>query len=198
MLRSLAASLIILLGSALAFAQEHSRPTITPTPRPTPLIRSTPTPTSSPDPEGWVTFDSAPGRFSVLMPEIPTDKSEVVQSEHGPYTSHIFAVRGDKSIFLIGWVDYDPSFNFNPTLELEANRDNFLKGMQATLLTNQALRLSGYQALEFTAETSDRVFRSRAYMVGRRPYLLVAGTPKSSEDTFNVNRFFDSLKFKAR
>jgi hypothetical protein len=132
------------------------------------------------------------------MPEIPTDKSEIVQSEHGPYTSHIFAVRGDKSIFLIGWVDYDPSFNFNPTLELEANRDNFLKGMQATLLTNQALRLSGYQALDFTAETSDRVFRSRAYMVGRRPYLLVAGTPKASDDSVNVNRFFNSLKFRPR
>jgi hypothetical protein len=132
------------------------------------------------------------------MPEIPTDKEETVNTEHGPYTTHLYTVRGAKSVFLIGWVDYDPSFKFDPTLELEANRDNFIRGINATLITNQNLRYEGYQTLEFTAETTERTFRSRAYMVGRRPFLFVSSTPKAVDDQFNVNRFFSSLKFRSR
>src|SRR5258705_5591892 len=117
MKRALVISLIIAAICSAAYGQEHTRPS------PTSIPKSTPTP----NPEGWVTFNSAPGRFSVLMPEIPPDKTETVQSEPGPYTTHLFVVRGPKSAFLIGWVDYDPSFNFNPSRGLELNRENFIK-----------------------------------------------------------------------
>jgi hypothetical protein len=200
MLRSLAAYLILLTAGVAAVAQEHSRPVTTPTPRPTAITRPTPiskpTPIPVPESEGWVTFNSEPGRFSILVPDIPTEKTDVVQSEYGPYTSHFFTVRSTKSLFLIGWVDYDPSFNFNPTLELEANRDNFIKGIKATLTNNQPGRIDGYQTLEFTAETFEMVFKSRVYMVGRRPFLVVARTAKAVDDTANVDRFFASLKFR--
>jgi hypothetical protein len=38
----------------------------------------------------WVRYDSAVGRFSVLMPEIPKDTVETKESEHGPYTKETF------------------------------------------------------------------------------------------------------------
>jgi hypothetical protein len=196
MSRSLLALLILVVSCGVAVTQEHSRPVVTPTPRPTPVFRPTPIPTPAPDPEGWVTFTSDAGHFSILMPEIPEDKVSTEQSEHGPYTTHLFLGRGSQSIFLIGWVDYDPKFNFNPALELEANRDNFVKGVQGTLLTNQNKRIDGYQALEFTAQTADRVFRARVYMVGRRPFLFVAGSPKGIDDQSNVSRFLDSIKLR--
>ena len=81
-------------------------------------------------------------------------------------------------MFLIGWVDYDPSFNFNRQSELEMNRDNFVKSVKAQLLTSRALTIDGYPALEFTAEMPNRIFKSRVYMVGRRPYQIVIGSPK--------------------
>jgi hypothetical protein len=189
MKRSFGAFLFILALFAAVSGQEHTRPPATATPRATPV--------ATPGPTGWVTFNSEPGRFSVLMPEIPPDKSETVQSEHGPYTTHLFVVR-EKSVFLIGWVDYDPGFNFNPTSELDANRDNFIKGVKATLINSRSLTLDGYQALEFTAETTDTIFKSRVYMVGRRPYQLVAGTAKGLDDSRNVNSFFDSFKVRVR
>jgi hypothetical protein len=132
------------------------------------------------------------------MPETPTDKTETTQSEHGPYTTHLFITR-DKvtsNVFLIGWVDYDPSFNFNKQSELAANRDNFVKGIKATLLTTRPLQIDGYQALEFVAETTEMVFKSRIYMVGRRPYQIVIGFPKGDEDTLTTNRFFNSFKVR--
>jgi len=178
---------------ALSFslsAQEHSpRP-----PKSTPS--STPPATSVMDSSGWVKFTSDDGHFSVMMPETPTDKTETTDSTHGPYTTHLFIVKDTTSVYLIGWVDYDPSFNFNRQAELEANRDNFVKGINARLLSTRPTIIDGYSAIEFTAETDDKVFKSRVYMVGRRPYQIVIGSPKNQDDTANVNRFFNSFKVR--
>src|SRR6185295_11861847 len=145
-------------------AQEHtSRPPSTPS---NPPVR---TPPSQPDNAGWAQFNSEDGRFSVLMPEIPQEKTETVDSSHGPYTTHLFVVRDTTSVYLIGWVDYDPSFKFDRQAELEANRDNFVKGIKATLLSSKATMFDGYNAIEFTAEAGDRIFKSRVFLVGRRP-----------------------------
>jgi len=130
------------------------------------------------------------------MPEIPEDKIETTQSSHGPYTTHLFIVKDTTSVYLIGWVDYDPSFNFNRQAELEANRDNFVKGINAKLINTRPTMIDGYSAIEFTAETVDRVFKSRVYMVGRRPYQIVIGSPKGQDDTASVNRFFNSFKVR--
>jgi hypothetical protein len=128
------------------------------------------------------------------MPETPEDKAETTPSDHGPYTTHLFIVRDTKNVYLIGWVDYDPSFNFNRAAELEANRDNFVKGISATLTSTRSLTIDGYSAIEFTADTADRTFKSRVYMVGRRPYQIVIGYAKDEPDPVATNRFFGSFK----
>ena len=131
----------------------------------------------------------------MLMPVNPTDKIETVDSEHGPYTTHLFVGRDAiERVFLIGWVDYHPAFNFNRQSELEANRDEFVKGVGAKLLTSRMTTIDGYRTLEFTAENEEKIFKSRVYMVGRRPYQIVIGLPKGQDDTASVDRFFNSFK----
>ena len=185
------------LGFCLSLsAQEHSRPRPTPpATRPSPpATRPTPAPTTPVDAGGWAHFNSEAGRFSVLMPEIPEEKVETTPSDHGPYTTHLFIVRYERNVYLIGWVDYDPSFNFSRQAELDANRDNFVKGVQATLTSTRSMSIDGYPAIEFTADTADRTFKSRVFLVGRRPYQLVIGYPKGEEDISLTNRFFKSFK----
>ena len=189
MKRFLALAIITVGMSFQLNAQEHSsRPATTPS---NPPARTTP---NAPDNGGWAQFSSDTGRFSVLMPEIPQEKTETTDSSHGPYTTHLFIVRDQTSVYLIGWVDYDPSFNFNRQAELEANRDNFVKGISATLVNTRPTVIDGYSGLEFTAETADRVFKSRVFLVGRRPYQIVIGSPKGFDDTALTNRFFNSFK----
>ena len=187
MKRFLAAAIITIGISFALNAQEHSN-------RPPSKPSTTPAPANTPDDSGWVKFTSPEGHFSVLMPEIPQDKAETVDSTHGPYTTHLFIVKDTTSVYLIGWVDYDPSFNFNRQAELEANRDNFVKGISATLINTRPAVVDGYSGLEFTAETGDRVFKSRVFLVGRRPYQLVIGSPKGFDDTAITDRFFSSFK----
>lgn len=190
MTRFFPVAIIILAASLSLSAQEHSKrpPSSTPS--------TTPPPATRVDPSGWVKFTSEAGHFSVLMPETPADKADTVDSSHGPYTTHLFVVKDEQSVYLIGYVDYDPAFNFNRQAELEANRDNFVKGINATLVSTHSTMIDGYNALEFTAETTDRVFKSRVYMVGRRPYQIVIGSAKGFDDTASVNRFFNSFKVR--
>jgi hypothetical protein len=195
MKRFLAISLFTLGLSFSLSAQEHTnRPPSPSTPSSTP--RSAPAPNVTDNNNGWVKFISDDGHFSVLMPVVPTDKTETVNSAHGPYTTHLFIVKDTTSVYLIGWVDYDPSFNFNRQAELEANRDNFVKGIEATLLTTRQTTIDGYSAIEFTAETSDRVFTSRVLLVGRRPYQIVIGSPKGMDDSAKRAQFFNTFKVK--
>src|SRR6185295_7643370 len=106
MKRFLALAIIAVGMSFPLHAQEHSgRPPSTPS--------TTPAPSNTTDSGSWVRFTSENGRFSVLMPEIPPEKTETVDSSHGPYTTHLFVVKDTTSVYLIGWVDYDPSFKFD-------------------------------------------------------------------------------------
>ena len=195
-MRQFFAILFITLGLSVNLAaQEHTKRPPTTTPPATPP--STPRNNTATDTGGWVKFTSDTGRFSVLMPVVPQEQTETTPSEHGPYTTHLFIVKDTQNVYLIGWVDYDPSFNFNKQSELDANRDNFVNGVKATLTSSRSLTLDGYQAIEFAAETADRIFRSRVYMVGRRPYQIVVGVPKENEDPVLVNRFFNSFKVRA-
>ncbi len=191
--RFLALAIITVGMSFPLSAQEH-------TPRPPSTPANTPAPArpSAVDNSGWVHFNSEEGRFSVLMPKIPEDKTETKETAHGPYTTHLFIVKGTTTVYLIGWVDYDPQFNFDRKAELDANRDNFVRGIKAKLLTSLPTVIDGYSAIEFTAETAEMVFRSRVYMVGRRPYQIVIGSKKGTEDFATVNRFFNSFKVNLR
>ena len=189
-MKSLLVVVLITLGlSSSLNAQEHTN-------RPPKLPPSTSTTPANPPAtsDGWAKFTSDEGRFSVVMPGVPEDSVETKPSDHGPYTTHMFVLRHQGKVFLIGYVDYDPSFNFNRQAELEMNRDNFIKNLNATLLNTRSLRIDGYQVLEFTAEAPQRIFRSRVYMVGRRPYQIVIGSPKGVDDSVTINRFFNSFK----
>lgn len=189
--------LLALLLIALCFnfslgAQKQRRRTQRKPTRP-PAARPTPTPVVN---DGWLPFSSVPGRFTVLLPGTPTNKTETVDSEPGPYTSHLYRLLDQERVYLIAWVDYDPQFKFHGQSELEANRDWFVKDMKATLVDTRSLRVDDYPALEFRADTAEKTYYSRVYIVGRRPYQITIGYPKGEDDPVTVDRFFNSFKVR--
>lgn len=150
----------------------------------------------TPQPREWIRFDSRVGQFTVMLPQMPEEQIEIVQSNAGPYTSHLFTAKANNTKFVVGWVDYDQKFKFGSQSELNANRDNFIKGIKGKLLSSNNATFDGYQSLDFTAETSDTIYKSRVFIVGRRPYQLIAGTTKGVDDSANTARFFESFKIK--
>ncbi len=163
------------------------------------LLLSAATAAGAQPPAGWVKFSPPGAPFSVLLPSEPKEDTQTSQSPHGPYTTHLFtSVSPDREIYLVGWVDYAPSFKFGIQAELEANRDNFVKSAKAKLLGTTPIKLGTHPGIEFKAElTGQADIVSRVYIVGRRPYQLIALTPAGQDSFKNVERFLSSFEVAA-
>ena len=151
-------------------------------------------------PAGWVKFSPPEGYFNILVPLEPTLHKQSSDSPHGPYTTHLYMSKTpDGEIYMVGWVDYDPGFNFGVQAELEANRDNFVKNLKATLLSTTPIKLDMNPGIEFKAELPGRAdIVSRVYIVGRRPFQLIAVTPAGRDASASVNRFLSSFRLGAK
>ena len=141
--------------------------------------------------QDWTTFNSATGKFSVLVPSEPTMQTDTSKS-YPYYTTNLFISKTQTDLFVIGWVDYENSYKFDAQTELEANRDNFIKGISGTLVSTANTKFNGYQALEFVAQSGSFYWTSKVFLVGRRPYQLLAGsnTGKASKDE---SKFYNSF-----
>ena len=163
------------------------------------VAASLPTPGLQAAAGDWIKFTSDAGRFSVLMPgpEAPKDDAATkTDPKLGPYTTHLFLQKSDKGLFLAGWVDYAPSVRLDVPGELAANRDNFVKGLNAKVTSEHPVTLGDSPGIEFIAESADAIFKSRVYVVGPRPYMIVAATFKGQDDAANVERFLASFQVK--
>ena len=163
--------LLLVFASLIAHAQETKQPS-----------------------DSWIRFESRVGQFTVLVPQMPAQKLETQQSNAGPYTTHLFTAQLKDTVFVVGWVDYDKKFKVVAQNELNTNRNNFIKQIKGTLLSSKDTTFDGHQSLEFTAETSTTIYRSRVLLIGRRPYQVTTGTTKGIDDSANITRFFESFK----
>jgi hypothetical protein len=150
-------------------------------------------------PADWVKFSPAGSPFTILMPVAPKEDKKTEESPSGPYTTYLYSsVSPEREIYLVGWVDYDPKFNFGVQAELEANRDNLIKSLNAKLLNTTPIKLGTHPGIEFKAEVTGRAdIVSRVYIVGRRPYQLIAVTPAGSDASAARARFFSSFHLGA-
>lgn len=141
----------------------------------------------------WVKLAPVGGGFSILMP----GKAEERVDPSDQFTFHLFSVSTDKTIYLAGWGDYAPSIKLDPDGELIANRDNFLKGVSATLIDSKKTTLEGRAGLEFSGESDQASFKSRVYIFGNRVHQIAVAVLKGQDDTDNVNRFFASFSLSS-
>jgi hypothetical protein len=144
---------------------------------------------------GWAKFSPEGGNFSVSMPGNPEVETENKMGTFGVYTSHLLSETKAGTFYMIGWTNYPPNVTLNVQGEINATRDNFLKSVNGTLIAEKEISLDGHPGLEFTAEMGSRHYViSRIYVVGNRPYQILAVTRKF-QDQANANRFLWSFQF---
>ena len=139
----------------------------------------------------WMKVSPLGAGFSVLMPAKPEE--EVQPGDD--LTTHLFSVTTDDALYLVAYGDYAPSVHFNVDDELVANRDRFLKGLDATLKNTKPLTIDGRKGIEFTGESAQAAFKSRVFIFGTRFYQIAVAIFRGREDTENSNRFFTSFEF---
>ena len=123
-------------------------------------------------PQPWVKVSPPGGAFSVMMPTKPEESVETKDSQLGKYTSHLFITNTDGVVYIAGWVDYAPGVRLDVRGELNANRDNFLKGLEAKATSEKEVRIDGNPGIEFTGESAKARFKARVYLVANRPYMV--------------------------
>ena len=157
----------------------------------------------------WIDYSSDNGKFSVLFPNQPTPSTS--ESEGQPkdartgktlakkvrFTYNDVTSKTEQTFYLVGWVDYEAGFNFDTKAELDANRDNFINGAGATLVSEKPIKLGTNPGLEFVAKSNSNAdIKGRIYIIGRRPYILVAMTVGKNQD--DIEKFLDSFKLSRK
>jgi hypothetical protein len=142
----------------------------------------------------WIRFAPQNGGFVVMLPDKPKEDVDVKDN----FTTHLFTVSAGRAVYLVGFGEYAPTVRLDPQKELEANRDNFNKGIKATLLTSNAYNLDGRLGLEFTSETANGHVKSRVFLVGNRVIQLATLVFKGSDEQRNVDKFLDSFAFTTK
>lgn len=142
------------------------------------------------DPSGWITLAPEGAGFSVLF---PGNANETVNKKTS-FTLHSFNVTVGRATYVASYSDYLPG-KLDPATALTANRDKFLKSLEATMVTSREITIDGHTGIEFTGETPAANVKSQLFLIGNRMYQMVSFVFRDVDETRNVNRFFDSFKF---
>jgi hypothetical protein len=144
--------------------------------------------------ESWAELRPADGRISVRFPSPPAREENAVPAPPGGKVVTLIA-RHDGGVYLTGWVDYGPDFNFDDQAEMAANRDNFVRVFEGTVQATKPIQIGRFSGIEFTAAKADEWhIIGRVYIVGRRPYQLTVVVPPGQAASPDIPRFFNSFK----
>lgn len=150
---------------------------------------------------GWIQFSSSEGRYSVRLPQQPALSSQMIPDSNGTRVPQYLAQAADSnSLYGASYFDLLPTSIHS----LESARDGMVKSAKASLLSEKAISLGGYQGLEFSvlvkSAGGDAIIRTRIYKVGNRVYSIAHAFSKSSDSSTMVEKsivFFESFKFSA-
>ena len=172
MIKILTATFALLILTFVASAQEHT--------------------TSATS--GWVRLTPENGGFTAMMPAKPEEQI----SNKEKVVIHSYIAKLDRCVYLAAYSDYESGLKIDPQTELEADRDNFNKVLEAKLLTTRNITFDGRQGIEFTSETPAANIKSKVFIRGNRVFQQAVLIWKDVDQTKAVETFFDSFAFTAK
>ncbi|HKE59136.1 MAG TPA: hypothetical protein VKB46_20650 [Pyrinomonadaceae bacterium] len=142
--------------------------------------------------EFWQKFMAPDNTCSALFPVAPTKQQSVKDSVAGKTVTNIWVAKDGEAIYLLGITDYP--IDLNEQQEMDLDRDNFLKEVQAKLITESETTLRNHRGREFIGANTTYTFRSRVFVVGRRRvYQIVVGQPTANLDASTIDKFLASF-----
>jgi hypothetical protein len=141
----------------------------------------------------WIKFTLPDGSCSILMPEKPEMRDLSKDTPSGKVVKIAWIADTEQGFFLLGISDYPVDIDVQ--LELNRSRDNFLKAVDAKLVSESDYTLKGYPGKEFTGVSASNgcTYKSRLLVVGRRDYQTVVREETPSFSVERANRFLLSF-----
>jgi hypothetical protein len=140
---------------------------------------------------GWVQHNAPDKGFSAVFPKAP--KVEDSTQDGVKMTSYAASASGALCIVIAA----DYPYVINPDTETVASRDNFAKGVSATVKTSKRIKFSRgatkLEAMAFDADSASYKFRSIIVIEGSRAYQIAGGVPIPDGDTAELDTCVNGL-----
>ena len=151
----------------------------------------------------WKEFSPKGGRFSLLMPGVPTEKVSIDDTVVGPLESHSFllkAVQGDyKAGYLFSYADYPQEKRgvLSDAEFLESFYVAFQEKYDGDVIYKKKIKFENYEGIEYKCTSKiqpSNIVMCRDYLIGSRLLTLSAVMPKKQFERGDAMKYLDSLK----
>ena len=141
---------------------------------------------------------SSEGGYSVIFPVPAARQTDPPKTENGvTYSSEMYSATLEGQMFLTVYTRYEGT-TINTEKELQANVDNFVKGLSGTGTTTKAIQYSSpwrtIAGIEFTCQTAELSTHGKFFVAGSEVWGIVYGARKGSESAVIEEQFFRSLE----
>lgn len=142
----------------------------------------------------WQEFTSKDGNFSVLMPGVPAEETEVLETAAGNLELKGFSSAQSAARFVVAYSDYPQTAQVGNSEVVLANvRDQILERVGARLVSERPISLNAEPGREVKLESEGEPMIFRLFLVGRRLYILGAGQNNQASGAEDVAKFLDSF-----
>jgi hypothetical protein len=155
---------------------------------------------------GWKEFSSEQGKFRILFPGTPAEKTQAFPLPSGGTTevrSFSYEQKQPPLLFQVDYYDL-PSSEEPPGGAGEAwwdrRREAILSNLQGGLLEEKVLTLQGHPGREFRFEVprlDHLILVARVYVVHTRVYRVMVTGPREQVSAGDVLRFLDSFRLSS-
>ena len=146
----------------------------------------------------WSTFTSEAGGFSISMPGLPEEESQLTATEYGTTEAHTFIAEDAGFGYSAIYADYPNNLiqAYPADVILGGISFGVISQSAGELLSSAEITFNDYpgKALDIASPVGDSVLMVRLYLVGNRIYQLSVVSVSARINDENVNRFFDSFR----
>ncbi|HEX8456015.1 MAG TPA: energy transducer TonB [Pyrinomonadaceae bacterium] len=156
------------------------------------------------NPETWPEFQSAPGRFSALLPGTPGEKVRREEFPAGTIETHSYVLRNSNQSpqYNVMYFDFPAGAEIvvEPREVFNGARDEALKAVKGKLLEEREDNSIGYPGRFYKVRTADGLMRIKAFIVKTRFYNLSYTTEGKTESASTrlhdewAAKFLDSFR----
>lgn len=147
--------------------------------------------------QGWQTYRSTPGRYSVLMPCSPTTETKTTETDLGPIDMQMASCVTSNRFASVIYYDVPSTVTKTAQQLLADTADAFMKGGGfIEKASRQQIAIDGHPGLEIIGESQDgqSVVQARYYLVRSRVYLVMVGTAVADVAAPDIGNYFGSFK----
>jgi ABC-type glycerol-3-phosphate transport system substrate-binding protein len=146
----------------------------------------------------WQDFTGPEGDFTVMLPGIPKDETQQVESDIGEITVNLFQLPFGNFAYVVAYSDYpmDVVQSKGAQIILDGARDGAVTNTGGTLLEEQDIEIQGYPGRQLKVKSPDGegIAQARMYLVGNRLYQIFVASPTADSGSPDIPKYLESFR----